>query len=95
MAGVTQDRTVLDVSPSGAHPDRPASPPRKLQALNAIHFAATRLRVSPEKLRATSYRSVQRQSRRGVMPSESAIRAAFGSSARARERAGKRDERKR
>jgi hypothetical protein len=58
------------------------------RALEAIRWAAKRLDTPPEELRVTSYRSVQLRRRRGAMPPESAIREAFGSWIRARERAG-------
>jgi hypothetical protein len=61
---------------------RPASDD---QALEAIRWAARRLGTAPEELRVTSYRSVRLQQR--TMPPETAIRAAFGSWMRARERA--------
>jgi hypothetical protein len=65
-----------------------ARPAAEEQVLEAIRWAASRLGTAPEKLRVTSYRSVRLQGRRQAMPPEGAIRAAFGSWARARERAG-------
>lgn len=58
------------------------------RALEAIRWAAKRLDTSPEELRVTAYRSVHLERRREAMPPESAIREAFGSWIRARERAG-------
>lgn len=55
------------------------------EMLEAIRWAARRLRTAPEELRVTSCRSVRVQRR--AMPAETAITAPFGSWMRARERA--------
>jgi hypothetical protein len=64
-----------------------ARPASDEQALEAIRWAARRLGTVPEELRLSSYRSVRLRAERRTMPPESAIRAAFGSWMRARERA--------
>jgi hypothetical protein len=64
-----------------------APPAADEQALEAIRWAARRLGTVPEELRVSSYRSVQLRRERRAMPPEGAIREAFGSWMRARERA--------
>jgi hypothetical protein len=78
MAGRMAGRTVL----------RMARPAGEEQALDAIRWAASRLGTAPDELRVTSYRSVRLQRGELAMPPESAIRSAFDSWMRARERAG-------